>query len=76
MAIVHIDPENWTTSNVVQVDSDAPDDSRAILEIRVPSAGVYPLTNTVCHSGSPPVVSSSRGLIGSIKTPLPLRGRK
>ena len=33
MAIVKVDPEDWVTSNTVQLDSDAPSNREAILEI-------------------------------------------
>ena len=33
MAIVKIDPPEWEKFNVVQIDSDAPDNTRAIIEM-------------------------------------------
>ncbi|HUU86059.1 MAG TPA: hypothetical protein VM243_21385 [Phycisphaerae bacterium] len=33
MAIVKVDPEDWKTSNTVQLDSDAPSNREALLEI-------------------------------------------
>ncbi len=33
MGIVRVDPENWESANVVQVDSDARDNRQALLEV-------------------------------------------